>query len=132
MIVRQLSDALEPHDVDIEDIEKGRALQRGLLMRMADRLDVLPDMLVSPRAAAWQLSFLSQASQSLSSLTNIRAPGPLIIRGRVLRRLNALWRFGLCRGGQSPPFRDFIPNANAGEKHFHGEGDDRTNGAQDG
>src|ERR1700727_788032 len=56
-------------------------------------------------------------------------PCPLIIRGCVLLRFDAIRRFGLCRGSEPSAFRDLIPDANAGEKHLHSESCDRTNSA---
>jgi len=52
MTVRQLADSLGLHDVEIEEIEKGRAADRSLLLRLSTRLGVLSDMLVLPKAAS--------------------------------------------------------------------------------
>ena len=52
MTIRQLADTLGLQDGEIEEIEKGRAPSRGLLRKLAHRLDVLSDMLVPPKAAA--------------------------------------------------------------------------------
>ena len=48
MTVRQLADSLGLHDIEIEELEKGRAVDRSTLLRIANRLDVLPDMLLPP------------------------------------------------------------------------------------
>jgi DNA-binding Xre family transcriptional regulator len=50
--VRELADSLGLHDAEIEEIEKGRAVDRGTLLRIASRLDVLSDMLAPPEVAA--------------------------------------------------------------------------------
>jgi hypothetical protein len=39
------------HDIQIEEVEKGRAPSRMLLMNIASKLDVLTDMLVPPTVA---------------------------------------------------------------------------------
>lgn len=52
MTVRQLADSLGLHDIEIEDMEKGRAVDNGTLLKLSSSLDVLPDMLVPQKAAA--------------------------------------------------------------------------------
>ena len=52
MTVRQLADSLGLHDIEIEEMEKGRAVDRSTLLRIANRLDVLPDMLLLPEVVA--------------------------------------------------------------------------------
>jgi DNA-binding Xre family transcriptional regulator len=52
MTVRQLADSLGLHDIEIEELEKGRAVDRSTLLRIANRLDVLPDMLLPPEVVA--------------------------------------------------------------------------------
>ena len=52
MTVRQLADSLGLHDIEIEEMEKGRAVDRSTLLRIANRLDVLPDMLLPPEVVA--------------------------------------------------------------------------------
>jgi hypothetical protein len=52
MSVRELADRLGLHDVEIEEIEKGRReVERSTLLRIASRLDVLSDMLIPPKVA---------------------------------------------------------------------------------
>lgn len=51
MSVRQLADTLELHDIEIEEIEKGRRPNQILLMNIASKLDVLTDMLIPPKVA---------------------------------------------------------------------------------
>jgi hypothetical protein len=51
MSVRQLSGALGLHDSEIEDLEKGAPVDRGMLLKLAGKLDVLPDMLIPPKVA---------------------------------------------------------------------------------
>jgi transcriptional regulator with XRE-family HTH domain len=48
MTVRQLADNLGLHDVEVEEMEKGRAVDRLTFLNLASCLDVLPDMLVPP------------------------------------------------------------------------------------
>jgi DNA-binding XRE family transcriptional regulator len=48
MTVRQLADNLGLHDVEVEEMEKGRAVDRPTFLNLASCLDVLPDMLVPP------------------------------------------------------------------------------------
>ena len=52
MTVRQLADSLGRHDIEIEDMEKGRAVDNGTLLKLSSSLDVLPDMLVPQKAVA--------------------------------------------------------------------------------
>jgi DNA-binding Xre family transcriptional regulator len=52
MTVRQLADSLGLLDIEIEELEKGRAVDRSTLLRIANRLDVLPDMLLPPEVVA--------------------------------------------------------------------------------
>lgn len=52
MTVRQLADSLGLHDIEIEDMEKGRAVDNGTLLKLSSSLDVLPDMLVPQKAVA--------------------------------------------------------------------------------
>ena len=52
MTVRQLADSLGLHDIEIEDMEKGRAVDNGTLLELSSSLDVLPDMLVPQKAVA--------------------------------------------------------------------------------
>ena len=49
--VRQLADSLGLHDIEIIEIEKGGDVSRSLLLSIASRLDVLPDMLIPPEVA---------------------------------------------------------------------------------
>ena len=51
MSVPQLSDALGLNDVEIEGMENGVPIDRGLLLKLAGKLDVLPDMLIPPEVA---------------------------------------------------------------------------------
>jgi hypothetical protein len=51
MTVRQLSDALGLHDMEIESMEKSAPVDRSMLIKLAGKLDVLPDMLVPPDVA---------------------------------------------------------------------------------
>jgi transcriptional regulator with XRE-family HTH domain len=51
MSVRELADRLGLHEVEIEEIEKGREVERPTLLRIASRLDVLSDMLIPPKVA---------------------------------------------------------------------------------
>jgi DNA-binding XRE family transcriptional regulator len=51
MSVRELADSLGVHDIEIEAVEKGRAVNRLMLINIASRLDVLPDMITPPKVA---------------------------------------------------------------------------------
>jgi hypothetical protein len=51
MSVRQLADFVGLHDIEIEEAENGSAVSKGLLYKLSDRLDVLPDMLIPPNVA---------------------------------------------------------------------------------
>jgi ribosome-binding protein aMBF1 (putative translation factor) len=51
MSVRQLADSLGLHDIEIEEVEKGRAVDQLMLMNIARTLDVLPDMIILPKVA---------------------------------------------------------------------------------
>lgn len=52
MTVRQLADSLGLHDVEIDKIEKGGAVDRGMILRISSHLDVLSDMLVPPEVGS--------------------------------------------------------------------------------
>jgi hypothetical protein len=51
MTVRRLADSLGLQDVEVEEMEKGRAVDRLTFLNLASRLDVLPDMLIPPKVA---------------------------------------------------------------------------------
>jgi predicted RNase H-like nuclease (RuvC/YqgF family) len=51
MTVRQLADSLGLQDVEVEEMERGRAVGRLAFLNLASRLDVLPDMLIPPKVA---------------------------------------------------------------------------------
>jgi|SRR5476651_1660442 hypothetical protein len=51
MSVRQLADNLGLDDIAIEEVEKGGAPSRMLMMNIASELDVVTDMLVPPTVA---------------------------------------------------------------------------------
>ena len=52
MTVRQLADSLGLHDIEIVEMEKGRAVDHATLLKLSSSLGVLPDMLVPQKAAA--------------------------------------------------------------------------------
>lgn len=49
--IRQLSDLLGVHDVEVEEMERGKPVSLSTLMNVARHLDVLADMLVPPDVA---------------------------------------------------------------------------------
>jgi ribosome-binding protein aMBF1 (putative translation factor) len=51
MSVRELADSLGLHDIEIEAVENGKAVNRVMLTNIASRLDVLPDMIIPPKVA---------------------------------------------------------------------------------
>jgi hypothetical protein len=51
MTVRQLADSLGLSDAEMEEIEQGRAIDRGTVFKISSSLDVLPEMLVPPEVA---------------------------------------------------------------------------------
>ena len=52
MTVRQLADSLGIQGIEIVEMEKGRAVDHGTLLKLSSSLDVLPDMLVPKKVAA--------------------------------------------------------------------------------
>jgi hypothetical protein len=51
LTIRRLSDLVGLHDIEIVDAENGGTVSKGLLYKLSDRLDVLPDMLIPPNVA---------------------------------------------------------------------------------